>query len=70
MRHCCDYRTYTTIMAGGTLRNTGYDMATSSGSFGTVKLTADSVIETAYNTTFYDVVPLLLDLDLQNRKWR
>ncbi len=58
----CDYRTYTTTMAGGTLRNTGYDMATSSGSFGTVKLTADSVIETAYNTTFYDVVPLLLDL--------
>ncbi len=57
-----DYRLYNTIMNGGTLRNSGYDMADNTGSFGTVRLTADSRMETACNTTFFDVAPLLLDL--------
>ncbi len=57
-----DYRLYNTTMNGGTLRNSGYDMADNTGSFGTVRLTADSRMETACNTTFFDVAPLLLDL--------
>ena len=58
----CNYRFYTLILNGGTLRNSGYDMAQNSGSLGTVKLTADSTLDFAFNTTVFDVPPIHFDL--------
>ena len=58
----CDYRLYKTTLNGGTIKNSGDDQSTTGGSLGTVTLTADSTLDVKRTTTFYDTVPLLLDL--------
>ena len=57
-----NYRWYNIILDGGTIRNTGSDMAQNSGSLGTVTLTADSTLDFAFNTTVFDVAPIYFDL--------
>ena len=49
-----NYRWYNIILDGGTIRNAGSDMAQNSGSLGDMTLTADSSIETVFNTTVFD----------------
>ena len=57
-----NYRWYNIILDGGTIRNTGSDMAQNSGSLGTVTLTADSTLDFAFNTTVFDLAPIYFDL--------
>ncbi len=57
----CDYRLYDTVLNGGTLRNSGYHQ-TGLGSLGTLTLTADSTLDAVFNTTFYDVKPIHIDM--------
>ena len=57
-----NYRWYNIILDGGTIRNTGSDMAQNSGSLGTVTLTADSTLDFAFNTTVFDIAPIYFDL--------
>ena len=57
----CDYRLYGTVLNGGTLRNSGYHQ-TGLGSLGTLTLTADSTLDADFNTTFYDVNPIRIDM--------
>ena len=49
-----DYRIYNIVLNGGTLRNGGYDQAQNQGSLGHLALTANSVIETAFNITVFN----------------
>lgn len=49
-----NYRYYNIVLDGGTIRNSGSDMAQNSGSLGDMTLTADSSIETVFNTTVFD----------------
>ena len=49
-----NYRYYNIVLDGGTIRNAGSDMAQNSGSLGDMTLTADSFIETEFNTTVFD----------------
>ena len=58
----CDYRNYKTILNGGTIRNSGYHQQQGSGSLGTLVLTANSSLDTAFDTTFYDTNPIFIDL--------
>ncbi|MBQ9430468.1 MAG: hypothetical protein IJU44_02845 [Kiritimatiellae bacterium] len=57
-----DYRMYNIVLNGGTLRNSGHNQPPGSGSLGPLTLSADSTLDAVYNTTFYDVNPIKIDL--------
>ena len=57
-----DYRLYNIVLNGGTLRNGGHDQPQQLGSIGPLSLTADSTLDAAFNTTFFDVNPIKIDL--------
>ncbi|MBQ8113351.1 MAG: autotransporter-associated beta strand repeat-containing protein [Kiritimatiellae bacterium] len=58
-----NYRIYNMCLNGGTLRNGGYDQATNDGSLGHLTLTADSTIETAFNTVVFHATTDIWNLD-------
>ncbi len=58
-----NYRWYTIMLNGGALRNGGRDQSASDGSLGHLTLTADSTIETAFNTTVFHATTDLWNLN-------